>query len=400
MRRSEFSRSLPISFVLFLAVTDLQTVAATTTKIAIGLGTDPLIVSYSLVLYSIAAVAAALMVRRTPATFASGGMLPWAALVYGLSSLLTGLASSVSLFLAARASCGFAAGFVSVLTITALAKQIPYGRRGASMTFVSLGYFVAPMIGVPASTFLVDIFEWRLPFLTIALLFSLAAFVTWRYGGRLYSVRKAGISPASANTSKATLRMAVLSAFFVSGSVVGLTTFVGTWFDGSYDASATQIGVVYSVLNFGSLLGGMSGGIISDRVGKRIVAMFASLLMAFFLLALLFFSAVYAVITVLFLVSLASSLRVAPLQALMTELPTPKGLAPFIATRNIASQLGIACSIIVCGHLFAEFGLAGVAATSASLSLAAWITIRGVVEPSSPGQDAGDERIPFDAVYD
>jgi pimeloyl-ACP methyl ester carboxylesterase len=89
-----------------------------------------------------------------------------------------------------------------------------------------------------------------------------------------------------------------------------------------------------------------------------------------------------------------AALRVAPLQALVTELVAASERATYIALRNGASQLGIALAVAAGARLYPSYGLAGVGAMCAALTLGATLSMRKLADPHDAARvnDEGDAR--------
>src|SRR5205085_5775047 len=87
-----------------------------------------------------------------------------------------------------------------------------------------------------------------------------------------------------------------------------------------------------------------------------------------------------------------AALRVAPLQALITELVAARERATYVALRNGMSQLGIAAAVAVGAKVYPRYGLPGVAAWCAVLTLGAWLSLRKLREPqtSAPAAEKSD----------
>jgi pimeloyl-ACP methyl ester carboxylesterase len=83
-----------------------------------------------------------------------------------------------------------------------------------------------------------------------------------------------------------------------------------------------------------------------------------------------------------------AALRVAPLQALVTEVVTPADRATYVALRNASSQLGIAAAVAAGGRLYQSWGLFGVGLLSAALTLCAWLSVRRMEDPHAVGDAA------------
>jgi predicted MFS family arabinose efflux permease len=94
-------------------------------------------------------------------------------------------------------------------------------------------------------------------------------------------------------------------------------------------------------------------------------------------------------------INFGAALRVAPLQALLTELVGPEETASYIAARNIASQLGIGFAVLFGSQIYAQYQMVGVSLFCGLLTLGAWITIKAIDEPNE-----FRKQILPNAVYD
>jgi predicted MFS family arabinose efflux permease len=92
-----------------------------------------------------------------------------------------------------------------------------------------------------------------------------------------------------------------------------------------------------------------------------------------------------------------AALRVAPLQALITELVAASERATYVALRNGASQLGIAAAVAAGARLYPQYGLAGVGAMCAALTLGATLSMRKLADPhdrNTPAQGDSEPASP------
>ena len=176
-------------------------------------------------------------------------------------------------------------------------------------------------------------------------------------------------------------RRGIVSAFFVSGGLVGLTTYLGTWLSDAFRAGAREVGLVYALAGAGAVAGGALGGMLADRYGKRRIAIASSALMVFLVLVLPTFTWGARLWAVICATAFLAALRVAPLQALITELVAPSERATYVALRNGASQLGIALAVAAGARLYTRWGLGGVGAMCAVLTLGATLSMRKLVDP-------------------
>jgi predicted MFS family arabinose efflux permease/alpha-beta hydrolase superfamily lysophospholipase len=390
--------------LILAALIDSQVVAAIAPQIAAGLGSLPTVVASSVTVYAVTAAAVALLLGRFGRRIRPLTWLPLAALVFVGASLLASFAAHVLVFLAARALAGVAGGLISALVIAALADASSYAQRGKQMSGVAISYFLAPVLGVPLGTFLTGRHGWRSVFWAVAALAALSGLLIKLFplppgakeeGTRTETkgdeAKRAGDAAHTEAPDKTSLwklasrsrstRMGLISAFFVSGGLVGFTTFLGTWLAEAFRAGPRQIGLIYALAGAGAVAGSVLGGILADRFGKRRVAALGSALMIFCLLLLPTFSWSATLWALICVTAFLAALRVAPLQAIVTEVVAPGERAAYVALRNGASQLGIAAAVAGGGRLYAAYGLAGTGALCAALTFGAWLTIRLLDDP-------------------
>ncbi|HJR09092.1 MAG TPA: MFS transporter [Pyrinomonadaceae bacterium] len=395
--------------LMFVALVDSQVVGAITPQIAAGLNSAKTSVAASVMVYAIAAAAVALLLGRRAGRVRPVRWLPVAAGIFVAANALAAIAPHVALFWTARALAGLAGGLVSALVIAALADASSYARRGKQMSGVAVAYFLAPVIGVPLGAWLAGRVGWRAVFAASAVLVAVAGLL----------VRQFPLSPAKelkgesgddaqqnvderaatdertsqsgARASRTSLwrlamrsrstRRGIVSAFFVSGGLVGLTTYLGTWLSDAFRAGTREVGLVYALAGAGAVAGGALGGLLADRYGKRRIAIASSALMILLLVVLPSFTWSARLWAIIGATAFLAALRVAPLQALVTELVAASERAAYIALRNGASQLGIALAVAAGARLYPRYGLSGVGAMCAALTLGAVISMRKLEDP-------------------
>ncbi len=412
---------------MLTALVDSQVIGALTPQVAAGLQTAPTLVAASVTIYAVAAACVALLLGRYARRVAATTWLPRAALLFVVANVAAAFAPRLAIFWLARALAGFAGGLVSALAIAALADASSYARRGRQMSGVAISYFLAPVVGVPAGTWLAGRFGWRVVFGATAVAVGLAGLLVRQFPLRAAvkdertSASADDVADAHARVRtndaatradaertslwrlawrSAATRRGLVSAFFVSGGLVGLTAFLGAWLADAFHEGPREVGAIYAVAGLGAVAGGAAGGWLSDAYGKRRVAVGASIAMALLLLMLPGFNRGASLWVLLGLTAFVAALRVAPLQALITELVAPAERATYVALRNGMSQLGIAIAVAVGARLYPRYGLPGVAAWCALLTVGAWLSLRKLYDPhrhanaeaSSGAQESADAR--------
>ena len=405
---------------MLVALVDSQVVAAITPQIAAGLGSAKTNVAASVMIYALAAAAVALVLGRKAGRVNPVRWLPGAAGIFVAANALAAFAPHVALFWTARALAGLGGGLVSALVIAALADASTYARRGKQMSGVAVAYFLAPVLGVPVGAWLAGRFGWRVVFAASAVLVAAAGLLVRQFPLRRAD-ESAGASAADPRGQKAdgrervderkkvdgqatgrvslwrlamrsrSTRRGIASAFFISGGLVGLTTYLGTWLSDAFRAGAREVGLIYALAGAGAVAGGALGGLLADRYGKRRVAIVSSALMIFLALVLPTFTWGVRLWAIICATAFLAALRVAPLQALVTELVAARERATYVALRNGASQLGIALAVAAGARLYPRWGLAGVGAMCAALTLGATLSMRKLADPHDAKGRAGDD---------
>ncbi|MDT7602905.1 MAG: hypothetical protein QOF61_902, partial [Acidobacteriota bacterium] len=288
---------------------------------------------------------------------------------------------------------GLAGGLISALVIAALADASSYARRGRQMSGVAVSYFLAPVFGVPVGAWLAGRAGWRVVFVLTAALVATAAVLV-----RLFPLAKSREAEREARAAKdendargaslwklamrtRSTRRGIVSAFFVSGGLVCLTTYLATWLSDAFQAKSGEVAFVYAVAGAGAVAGGALGGALADRFGKRRVAVWGSLWMSLFVLLVATFNRGALLWVVIGATAFLAALRVAPLQALITELVEPAERTAYVALRNASSQLGIALAVVAGARAYQGMGLFGVGLLSAALTLCAWLSLRKIEDP-------------------
>src|ERR1044071_1868420 len=154
--------------VLFLGVSDTQLVAPLLPLIAQDLGTTPGHAGIIVTTYSLAAAAFALVVG--PLSDRVGrkkGLVSGLALFTG-ASFLTYHVSTFKALVILRALTGLAAGTLSTCALSFAGDYYSYQQRGRAMGVLSMGYFVAFVIGVPAGALAASKLGWHWVFACLA----------------------------------------------------------------------------------------------------------------------------------------------------------------------------------------------------------------------------------------
>ena len=367
--------------LLTLGLVDNQLLAPILPVIAVSLGTTEVWVGRSAIGYASAAALAALIIG--PLSDASGRrrFLIAAGVVFGLGSLLVVAAPSFAVFLGARVVTGASAGIISALVVAAIADAVPYERRGRAMGWVAAAYAV-PVLVFPPAGWITGHVGWRTNYVVLAAVGAIVtvAVALWfeepERHGRAVRTLRAYLQFLRVRSTAA----GAFAAFFITGGLTGFLLFLGAYLRTRFGLSVTSVFIIFFISGVAGLVGALSGGWLSDRVGKLRVALAGSAALAFFLIVVPETGGALLYLT-LGLVGLSAAARVAPLQSLVTQLVSAEERGAYIALRNTLSQIGSATAAAIASVLY-EYGFHYICWMTSAFSIAALVLLLLIDEPS------------------
>lgn len=100
--------------------------------------------------------------------------------LFGAATLACGLAPGYVSLIAARGLAGAFGGVLGALVQTIIGDTIPFARRAKASGIVSSAFSLSTVAGVPLSLWLASYFQWRAPFIFIAVLVAIFIVIGWR----------------------------------------------------------------------------------------------------------------------------------------------------------------------------------------------------------------------------
>jgi predicted MFS family arabinose efflux permease len=377
--------------VFFLGVSDNQMVSPLLPRIADEFKLAPGDVGRLIgPAYALAAASVALLVGPASDKFGRRKFLLYASILFGVSLISVAFIRDLRTLTGVRFFTGLAAGTFSTCSIAYVGDYFPYKRRGTAMSVVQSGYFVALGLGVPVGSVLAHRLGWRSSFVAFGAL-SLIAFVLLlsRLPEDRPQMAEQDFSDRLARRfgnirlvfeSKETVA-AVISAFFVSAGFVGFFYYLFSWLTKAFGFKTEDVGLIYIPLMIASLAGSLIAGPVADRFGKRTISIISTVVLAAGLLLIPHLPWGIFLLAAFLIAGLAFAFRQGPLQALATELVPKNARGALVATRNTASQVGIAASTAINGWLYDTHGYAAVGLFSAALTIGAAVCILIMKEP-------------------
>lgn len=105
-------------------------------------------------------------------------LLVWLMIVFVLGSFIATFAPSFEILMGARVLTAFVQGVFYSIASTIAADLVPEDKKASAIALVFTGLTIATITGVPAGTYIANVFGWRISFLLIAILGILALLCT------------------------------------------------------------------------------------------------------------------------------------------------------------------------------------------------------------------------------
>ncbi len=377
--------------LLLLGLTDVQVVPVFLPLVAEEFQVGIVAAGGLVTLYSVSAAVWAMAIGplsdrygREPFLLAAGG-------IFALASYVTFAGRGFALLASARMLTGMAGGIFSTCILALVADLFPFSRRGRAMGWVAATYSISAVAGVPAGAFAAEAFGWRWIFLLFAVSGAGLSAALWLVKQRSGAKAPSPSYSAGLDVSRIlrrevqrylsfwrreTTRRGLWLAVAVSATSASLLTYLSAWLIQTMQFRVGEVGQVFLVTGIAMVLGSLTGGWISDRIGKRSLFAWSSALLIPALLSVFGITQQWHVFAFCLVGGLLLSLREGPYQAIITGLVAANERGAYLAMRSTTAKLSIAASAAVAGWLFSRFGFRGVSLLSAGFSsMALWIIL-------------------------
>jgi len=213
-------------------------------------------------------------------------MLLRSSLAIGFFTILMGLSLHVWQFFAARTLMGIFAGFSSA-AIALVASQVPGGRLGYSLGWLSTGQLVGSLVGPIIGGALADLTgSYRMPFYLTSLTIFAALGLVWFFvheefvhpqSGKAGRSMMAGLIALARSPTLLALFFVLLMAQFGVRTVQPIVTLYVKEMVGDLPNIATLAGIAFSITGVANVISAPFLGNRSDRIGYRRVLLIALL---------------------------------------------------------------------------------------------------------------------------
>jgi predicted MFS family arabinose efflux permease len=358
----QWTVSLVLFGVLFLGVSDTQLVAPLLPLIARDFQITPGSAGMIVTTYSLAAAAFAILIGPLSDRVGRKKVLAFGIASFITASFLTYTVTSFTALLIVRMLTGLSAGTLSTCSLSYAADHYSYAQRGRAMGVLSMAYFAAFVVGVPAGAIVAKRLGWHYVFAGFAVfaIGMLAAIFIFLPDDSHRTRSPYSLDSLRQHFYKRDRLAGMIAAFLTSGGIVGFLTYVGAWLATEQGIGVDRIALLFMAAGLAAVAASPIGGWCSDRAGKRNVIIWSNIVLAILFVVVARLDWGVTLIIGIGVLSIAASVRQAPLHALTTELVGTEIRGEYIAIRNAASQLGIATVATASATAFDVGGFAAV----------------------------------------
>lgn len=287
--------------------------------------------------------------------------------LFGLATLACGLAPSYATLLVARGLAGAFGGVMGAMVQTIVGDVIPFERRAKASGIVSSAFSLSTVAGVPLSLWLANHFQWRAPFMLIAVLSVLFIVI----GARILPELRYHISPSTGSGQAkrahpfeamfAVLRDANhLRALLFSALIIfsGFTVipYITIYAVGNVGISLHDIPFIYLAGGAATLLTARLIGHTADLRGKIKVYRWVALAATLPLLVITHSGAVplwlWLIFTTAFFVLVSG--RMIPAMAIITSATQPNLRGTFMALNSSMMQFASGLASFLAGFIITQ----------------------------------------------
>jgi DHA1 family inner membrane transport protein len=276
-----------------------------------------------------------------------------------IGTLACAFAPNYGFMLAARIFTGAFGGLLSTLILSIVGDLIPNERRGSAMGFVTAGFSLASVFGVPFGNYLASIYSWHAPFLFIAAAGLVVAglifkFVPFLSGHIQHKANRPRLTEVVANLiDNRNQRKALLLMCLLMLSQFTIIPFIAAYMEKNVGFTQIEVTYIYFYGGICSVFAAPLIGRMADRIGKfKVFAIFASLaIIPLFLITNMPTVPIWMALIVTSFFFIVISGRVVPAMALITSTTTPKSRGSFMSFNSSVQQTSAGVAAFIAGAI-------------------------------------------------
>lgn len=206
-------------------------------------------------------------------------MLTLLMVVMVIGSVLSALASSFILLLAARVLVGVSIGGYWAVAGSIAPRLVPSDKVSKAMTIIFGGVAAASVLGVPLGTLLGDLSNWRIAFAALGGFSLLTALALWCWLPPLPPREPVRLKVLAQQFTSRGVRVAVLVTGFVVVGHFAAYTFISPILQEISGVAQRHVGSLLLLYGMAGILGNIAAGMFAGRHPYRAVLAIPSLLL-------------------------------------------------------------------------------------------------------------------------
>ncbi|MDN7133590.1 MFS transporter [Halomonas sp. MC140] len=264
---------------IFLLVTAEQLPIGLLSQVASAMGVTPGMAGLMVTVPGVIAAFSAPLLPVAVGRLDRRIMLTLLMMVMVLGSVLTALASSFELLLAARVLVGLSIGGFWAIAGSIAPRLVPEAKVPKAMTLIFGGVAAASVLGVPLGTLLGDFSNWRVAFGALGGFSLLTAIALWCWLPPLPPREPVRLRVLAQQLSNRGVRVAVLTTGFVVVGHFAAYTFISPILQEISGISQRHVGSLLLLYGAAGILGNIAAGVFAGRHPYRAVLAIPSLLL-------------------------------------------------------------------------------------------------------------------------
>ncbi|QCR32518.1 MFS transporter [Lysinibacillus sp. SGAir0095] len=274
-------------------------------------------------------------------------------LLFVISNILTAFASSFLWLIVSRILAGLSVASITPLIYAIIGDIAPPNRRGTWLSIVVSGHLTALWAGAPLGALLEHFLGWRSVFVVMAIIgaiLTVVNFKTWE------SIHKSDLTKNILEGNLLRILSSVSVTTIWAISMYAIYVYLGAALYSENRFSSSEIALAVTFYGVGAVLGSLTSGQLTDKLGARKISKFALILLTLILICLgIFFSYGDWVYFFLFIWALVGYAGFTSYQArLVVEYPNERGMV--MAWNNTALYIGITIGSLIGGYVISNWG--------------------------------------------
>ncbi|MDX6281364.1 MAG: transporter, family, inner rane transport protein [Kribbellaceae bacterium] len=185
--------------------------------------------------------------------------------VFVVGNVLSAVANSYELLMAARFLTGLPHGAFFGIGAVVGAGMVPVNKRAWAVSMMMVGLPVANIVGVPVTTLLGQKFGWQLPFVAVGVLGLLTLIAVWFWIGPQPVDNDVNVRSELSALAKPQVWMALLVGMVGFGGMFATYSYITPTMTDLAGFSEAAVTIVLAVYGIGMTGGTLVGGRLADR---------------------------------------------------------------------------------------------------------------------------------------